>query len=440
MNTKQLLIGGLAVLAFAGCKPHLDTQAFNNGGLDFTRYVAVGNSLTAGYANNSLCRSSQMSSYPSILAQQFSAFGGGAFLQPLLKSEVGFPGPKLILGYTTDSVTGVTSLGPIPDPAPSDNAGDEANIAAQGPFNNLGVPGIRAIDFLIPGYGSLNPYAKRFFSSMTARPLAELGRMNPTFFTAWIGNNDVLGYATSGGSGTINGGFLDQNSISNSTLFAVALDSVVNRMTAGGAKGVLLSIPDVTAIPFFTTIPYNGLVLTRQGQVDSLNGAYTGTGITFKLGQNPFIIVDNSVPLIKRRPMVEGEYVCLTVPQASLKAGLGSIQPIPGQYILDATEVGNVRSATATFNGMIAQEAAAHNLAFVNMGAFLSTLSSGILYNGVNYNAQFVTGGAFSLDGVHLTPRGYAFAANEIIRNINAFYGANIPMVDVNAYHGLAFP
>lgn len=440
MNKKQLFLAGLAVLAFAGCKPHLDTQVYNGGELDFSRYVAVGNSLTAGYANNSLYRSGQESSYPSILAQQFAAFGGGPFLQPLLKSEGGFPGPKKILGYTLDSVTGLTSFGPIDNPAPADNAGDEVNIATQGPFNNLAVPGIRAIDFLIPGYASLNPYAKRFFSDLTATPLAELSRMNPTFFTSWIGNNDVLGYATSGGSGKTNGGFVDQNAISNPGLFAVALDSVVNRLTAGGAKGVLMSIPDVTAIPFFTTIPYNGLVLTRQGQVDTLNTIYANTGITFKLGQNPFIIQDNAVPLLKRRQMVAGEYVCLTVPQASLKKGLGSVQPIPGQYILDATEVSNVRNATATFNELIAREAAAHNLAFVNMGAFLSTLSSGILYNGVNYNAQFVTGGAFSLDGVHLTPRGYALAANEIIRNINAHYGSNVPMVDVNAYKALAFP
>lgn len=439
MNMKQLFIAGLAALAFAGCKPHLSTPDYNGGSLDFTRYVAVGNSLTAGYASGSLCRSGQESSYPAILANQFAAFGGGAFVQPLLKSETGYPSPKLVLGYSTDA-NGVTTLGPIPNPAPSDTAGDGNSIAAQGPFNNLGVPGIRAIDFLIPGYGMLNPYAKRFFSSLSATPLAELGRMSPTFFTAWIGNNDVLGYATSGGSGSTNGGFLDQNAISNPQLFAVALDSVVNRMTAGGAKGVLMSIPDVTAIPFFTTIPYNGLVLTRQGQVDSLNTVYAGTGIAFKLGQNPFVIADNSVPLLKRRQMKEGEYVCLTVPQASLKSGLGSIQPIPGQYILDETEVANVRNTTATFNGMIAQEAAAHNLAFVNMGAFLSTITSGILYNGVSFNTQFVTGGVFSLDGVHLTPRGYAFAANEIIRNINAHYNANIPMVDVNAYHGLAFP
>lgn len=440
MNTKQLLIGGLAALAFASCKPQLNTPNYNSGNLDFTRYLAVGNSLTSGYSNNSLYRSGQQNSYPSMLANQFATVGGGAFLQPLLKSEVGFPTAKLVLGLVIDSTTGLASLSPIPDPSPSDNAGDDASIAAQGPFNNIGVPGIRAIDFLIPGYASLNPYAKRFFNDLTASPLAELGRMNPTFFTAWIGNNDVLGYATSGGIGKVNGGFLDQNSISNPMLFAVALDSVVNRLTAGGAKGVLISIPDVTAIPYFTTIPYNGLVLTRQGQVDSLNAAYAGTPIKFQLGANAFVIQDNSVPLIKRRQMVAGEYVCLSVPTANLKRGLGSVQPIPTQYILDANEVNNVRTATANFNDMIAQAALDHDLAYVNMGAFLKTLSSGILYNGVNYNAEFVKGGAFSLDGVHLTPRGYAFAANEIIRNINAYYGAYIPMVDVNAYDGLSFP
>jgi hypothetical protein len=40
--------------------------------------------------------------------------------------------------------------------------------------------------------------------------------------------------------------------------------------------------------------------------------------------------------------------------------------------------------------------------------------------------ASFITGGAFSLDGVHLTPRGYAIAANAIIEEINGKFNARI--------------
>jgi len=73
------------------------------------------------------------------------------------------------------------------------------------------------------------------------------------------------------------------------------------------------------------------------------------------------------------------------------------------------------------------------------MNSYLHTISSGINFNGVTYNAQFVTGGAFSLDGVHLTQRGYAMIANQIITTINAKYNSTIPQIDINKYHGVSF-
>ena len=51
-----------------------------------------------------------------------------------------------------------------------------------------------------------------------------------------------------------------------------------------------------------------------------------------------------------------------------------------------------------------------------------------------------VTGGLFSLDGVHLTPRGYAIIANEFIKATNSTYGSNIPLANVASYPGLKFP
>ena len=66
--------------------------------------------------------------------------------------------------------------------------------------------------------------------------------------------------------------------------------------------------------------------------------------------------------------------------------------------------------------------------------------SSGIQYNGVNYSTTFVTGGSFSLDGVHLTGKGYAVIANEFIKAINAKYKSNLRQVNPNNYSGVKFP
>jgi lysophospholipase L1-like esterase len=433
---KTYIVSGLLALSFAACKPKLDTDTPQKGDADFSTYVSVGNSLTAGYANGSLYKSGQQNSYPSMLATQFKMVGGGDFKQPLLPGEAGWPDLKKILVATGNPASPVA---PVDYNGPLDTAGSGVNISSQGPFNNVGVPGIRCIDYLYPGYGMLNPYATRFFSSpATEKPLDEALKIKATFFSMWLGANDVLGYATSGGEGA-NGG-PNPTDISPLSAFTQSYNATVQAMTAGGAKGVLMNIPDVTSIPYFTTIPINALVLQRQGQVDSLNAAYAPAHITFHLGANNFIIQDPSVPVLGFRQAQDGELLILTTPQDSLAAGWGSRKPIPKQYVLDATEISNVQTATNAFNQVIQQAATTYKLAYVDMNSYLKTIGSGVVYNGVSFNATYVTGGAFSLDGIHLTPRGYALAANEIIRTINAYYHSSIPSVDVVKYSGLQFP
>jgi len=74
-------------------------------------------------------------------------------------------------------------------------------------------------------------------------------------------------------------------------------------------------------------------------------------------------------------------------------------------------------------------------LAFVDARSELAILATfGIAYNGGVLTSQFVTGGGFSLDGAHPTPRGYAHVANLTIQEINTTYGATIPTVDIGNY------
>lgn len=444
MNRKSIYIAGLTALSLSACKPHLDTDAPSAGSLNLTTYVAVGNSLTAGFADGTLYKSGQENSYPNILATQFRMLGGSEFKTPYLTGNIGYPTLKRILRPTVSCSGGAPSLSPVLEDSSgfaASNAVNSVSVASGGPYNNTGVPGIRAIDYLIPGYPAANPYSKRFFKDLASTPLAEINRANATFFTAWIGNNDVLGYATSGGAGKgSNGSFADLNSISSTAIFSVAVDSVLNRMTQNGAKGAVMNIPDVTAIPYFTTVPYNALSLTVD-QATALTAAYTGTGITFTSGANAFIVQDTAVPVLKFRKIRSDEYVLLTIPQDSIRCGgWGATKPIPAQYILDRTEVENVRVATTTFNNILQSAAAARGLAYVDMNTYLKTLQTGIMFNAVVLNSVFVSGGAFSLDGVHLTPRGYALAANHIIRTVNTYYGASIPQVDINNYAGIKFP
>jgi hypothetical protein len=51
-----------------------------------------------------------------------------------------------------------------------------------------------------------------------------------------------------------------------------------------------------------------------------------------------------------------------------------------------------------------------------------------------------VSGGAYSLDGLNLTPRGNALLANEFIKAINRTYKSSIPEIIATKYSGVIFP
>lgn len=438
---KLHILGLLAAIGFTACKPNLTPNKPSNGGLNFERYVAVGNSLTAGYSDGSLTRTGQLNSYPAMLAKQFATVGGGEFKQPLLQhSESGYPGAKYILTMKKGLCDMDATLSVVPFPGALDTAGESNNIAYLGPFNNVGVPGIRCIDYIVPGYAAIAnqyfglPYANRFFTAPSVeRPVDEARRAGATFFSIWLGSNDVLLYATAGGEGSPIG-------ISPIEQFTIAYDSVITMMTRYGAKGVAINIPDITAIPFFTTVPANGLTLTRD-QAQVLNDLYNNTNIKFHEGAGNYFVVQDTNTTLKFRQIQDGEYVLLSIPQDSIKCkGWGASKPIPATYILDSKEVAKVTAATNQFNSVIAQMAAAHNTPVVDMHSYLRTVATGIKFNGVTYSTQFVSGGAFSLDGVHPTPRGYALIANQIINTINSYYGSTVPLIDVSSYTGVKLP
>ncbi len=431
------------------CKPNIDTPSPSKGDINVTRYVAIGNSITSGFADGALYYEGQQNSFPNLIAEQFKLIGGGEFKQPLMNPGsigVGSTGnAPFKLDYTTDCL-GVTSLAPIPKAAQGDVGALSTNIfAAQGPFNNMGVPGAKAIDIATVGYGTPS-VGNSFFSRMASDPaaasiLSDAKAVNPTFFSVFIGNNDVLAYATNGAAA---------DAITPTTGIAgVGFDgsilSIVNTLTSNGAKGVIGNVPDITSLPFFTTIPWNGLAL-NQVQADSLNLAWPNDTIVgglfnFKAGNNGFLIEDPAVPYIKKRLMKEGELVLLDTPLDSIKCHkLGSLKAISNKHILTASEIIKIQTATIAYNATIKSIAELKGLAFVDVNAFMNKTKSGFVYNGVAFSAAFVTGGAFSLDGIHLTPVGNALLANEFIKAINKTYNSTIPQVDATKYRGIIFP
>ena len=469
------------VLATA-CTTRDETFTPTKGNADFSNYVAFGNSLTAGYADNALYYDGQIVSFPNLLAEQMEEVGGGDFVQPLVDpSSVGIGSDgnaRLILNAENGE------LSPVPAAEQGDLSIFTTSVAAEGPFNNMGVPGATSQTAVFPGYGNpangdgnYNP----FFTRMTTDPadasmLSDAVAQNPSFFTVFIGNNDVLGYATAGGANA---------TITPVSEFSAAYDMIIDAFMANDAKGAVANIPDVTTTPFFTYIPWNALELEEE-EANQLNGGIElmlmSLGLSkeelaemgiilpeFEEGANPLFVYDeNPENLLGVREMQEGELVLLTAQSRlmeiqqtfanaeellqeigdalaqmdfeAVKTGMRKLA-LKDENALTYDEVEEIQEATENFNQKIKSVAQQNDLAHVDVNAFLTKVKNeGFMLNGREITPEFVTGGAFSLDGIHLTPVGNVLLANEFIEAINKTYEAQLPKVDPTNYGGVEFP
>jgi len=504
MNTKYiwmilLLIGVVACNDPEDYEKFLDNQpeeaevpALTSGSADFSTYVAVGASFTAGFTDNALFANAQTNSFPNTIATQFAKIGGGAFNQPMMNGNFGgltygpnrVADPRLVFG----------GAGPLPLESVIGPVSIATDLSANptGPFNNFGVPGAKSYHLTAAGYGNIdnfpaaaNPYAIRLTGSTPNASILDLAMdRNPTFFTlSEVGGNDVLGYAVSGGDGS--------NPITPTALFDMALNDLVNGLTANGAKGAIGNVPYITSLSHFTTVPYNPLdptnpdfgplIPTLNATFGPLNDAFDYLGvperkITYALdAASPILIHDESLEDISARlelvligggldPISASIYAnqfgqsrqataadLIVLPASSVIASVneayytqlvtmgvppatagqlsvnGITYPMRDKWVLLPTEQAEIAAATDAYNASILSVANAKGLAFVDLKSILEeAATSGIAFDQFsNMNTSLVFGGLVSLDGIHLTARGYALMANSFLQAIDATYGSN---------------
>ena len=494
------------------------TPTYTSGSADFSTFVSVGNSLTAGYSDGTVFQRGQAASFPNILAQRFALAGGGDFTQPLVSDDIGgllfggtpITGPRLIFDTVNQS--------PVPV---SGTPTTEVTNIIPGPFNNMGVPGAKSFHLLAPGYGNAmnfpaaaNPYFIRMASSPDVSVIADAMAQSPTFFSLWIGNNDVLGYATSGGDGS--------NPITDQATFDFALGTLAQTLVSGGAEGIIANIPSVTDAPYFTTVPFaplspanpdfGPLIPQLNGIFGQLNQVYaflesqgvpnaTDRQIVFsETAASAAVIKDESLAnlsaqisgVLNASPTFPSFVESLGLPAAAAPlvanllgtaygqsrqanandlivlpsssvigtvnepffnfllsqnippslAGQFSVEgvtyPLDDKWVLIPSEIEEVTNATAGFNATIDALATQYDLAFFDVNTFFNQVAtSGYQAGSAFMTADYVTGGTFSLDGVHPSPRGYAVVSNQMIDLINAKYGSNIPNVNPVDFTGL---
>ncbi|MGV3460064.1 MAG: G-D-S-L family lipolytic protein [Flavobacterium sp.] len=462
MKNKFIYLAVLGAMGFIACEPEFENELSNGnysaGEADFSSYVAIGNSLTAGFSDGTVSRGSQGYSFPSMLAGQFSVVGGGAFTQPSYAEDVNnLGGISGIPGFPTRLVIDQAAGGPEPIAGTSTITLTPQAMA----FNNMGVPGARTYHLNAPGYGNVanlatgtaNPYFVRMASTPNATVMDDAMSKNPTFFTNWIGNNDVLGYTTNGGSGATSG--MGGADITPLPVFTASYNAIIDRLTSNGAKGVVATIPNVTAIPFFTTVPYNPLTATIIGQgneaagvaaINQLNAQVIGPvkQVLTAFGQgdrlqllsttegNPLLIKDETLTNLQAQITGALTLAGVPAPQAGLIGSVfgqarharstdlvllttrsvigtaptapnaidpfnkyGITYPLEDRHVLIPSEITEANNATIAFNNVIKAAADAKGLAVADMNAILDQLVAGLrTADGQLYTANYFAGTA----------------------------------------------
>ncbi len=481
----------------------------SKGTADFTKFVAIGNSLTAGYQSGALFNEGQQNSLPLIMSKQFSIAQGTplAFNQPDINSVNGYFGVagtkvlgRLIL-FDADGA-GPRTVAPAPAGSvgmPAPYTGGDLPTAYTGDktkLNNFGVPGILLGQALTPLTGTrpippaTNPAYNALYERFASNPgtstiLGDAIAAQPSFFMFDLGNNDVLGYATGGGSNPA-----IFTSVANfQAQYGGAIATLLG--TLPNAKGVVANIPDVTTIPFFLTVTWNVIALDAataatlttnlaNGYNAFLDGMKAGGFITqaeadkrkltYILGKNGVLLTDETLtdlspymnanpatkpllPYARARQATAADLITLSaggilgtaLPGSGGTAVYGVSFPVTDQYVLIPTEISEIKDRTIAFNNIIKGIADANStrLAFADVNATFTALvtNKAGVYNGVTITPNFAPPtGVFSEDGVHPNSRGYSFMANVIIDAINAKFGATIPKASIADYKGTGLP
>lgn len=400
----------------------------------FHKFVGVGDSLIAGEEGGCLVERHQNRSWVKLVANQL---GIADFQQPLISERAltnpltGQPCLGAVISGQTITVGAVSQMG----------ANQNAELTR--PYDNLGFIGSPRIkDFVdlkvsVPGRSDTDNKAAVVLRNFAGGPFEgksavdEANSLNPDLVALWAGNNDVLGAAGTAVA-------LDGVTLTPVAAFETKYTEVLTGLVASGRTIVTLTIPDVSAIPFATTLPPVLLnPATRQ----------------------PVLVSGQPVPLLGPRttatcstapcPLPSGTLV--TLPASSLLAqGLGvpvalggTGLPLPdGGFTPPSTlspgvllypdEVELIRQRTIDLNAKIASISAANGaVLFDSYGFFNEIRSEGYEIGGITLTTNFLTGGLFSADGVHPSQIGYAIVADEVIKTLNAVKGSNIERPDL---------
>lgn len=410
MKSSRLLSGSALLLLIltlpwlSGCSdesltaPEIQNDLFNS-------YVAVGNSITAGFQSGGINSQTQSQSFAVRLAQQM---------------QTPFDAPQLATPGCPPPYERFFDENGLPDPQrPAET--DSTTCALRTPqtplrVNNVAVPQAQVADVTSNQTSSANALTQFILGGRTQAEAAL--DANPTFATVWIGNNNVLDPALNGtANATPPSDFEDQ--------YTSMLDRLTSTETLQG--GVLIGVANVAYLPFFSPGPvYFGL--DQQGQfpqnfdvASSCNTEDPNTGLT------PLVPLDYGFALIGQALQNPGQTV-------TLDCGA------QGTPVLTLTEVSTLAGTVQQYNATIQQQAQQRDLAYFNPNTLFGTVytnddgdpdpTNDLIPKFPDRDSDQPFGQFFSLDGVHPSSAAHRLITNRLISTINEQYDTSLQPID----------
>lgn len=214
----RLALAGALLTGLSGCR------LFPNGvltGGNFERYVALGDSVTAGFQSGGLYAEGQAGSYPVLLSQRAG--------KPIRAPEGRGPGCPPPIGAGPPTAESCTRL----DPA-----------AATG---NFAVPGARVEDLLAASASNVPAEARPLYNLILGNQ-TQVGAAlaaKPRYISVWIGANNVLGATLAG----------DPSAATPPAAFGAAYGRLLDALQPSKARLILLTVPRVTSLPVLVPGP-----------------------------------------------------------------------------------------------------------------------------------------------------------------------------------------
>ena len=405
MTTLTRVAAVSAVVALAACtdSKQLLGPSTPVGGDIFKSYVAIGNSITAGYQSSGINDSTQRQSYARLLAIQMGTqYHYAALAMP------GCPGPIA----NTQTGARVGGGGPL---ACAFRIGSSVTDI----LNNVAVPGARVLD-----PSSSSTVASNAYTTFVLGGKSQVQRAldaNPTFVSIWIGNNDVLEAGASGIIVPLAG--VSPGIVSTQTQFQTSYDAMIKQLrdSEPNLKGVLIGVVQVAGIPLLQS----GALIFSSPAIQAGINQVAGQPVTIHSncnGSASLVSVPQLIPLIR-----SGAHP----PLISCLRGVAPGTLVGDLFVLDATEQATLGAAIAGYNTIIQTKAAAIGFAYYDPNVRLAALrASGGIPPFPNFASTNQTFGTFvSLDGVHPAAAAHILLANDMIGVINAKYGTSVALL-----------